>query len=70
MGIMTRRAVLHNPRAGPVGEALAVSTAHPIFMLSEMALSAHPVTVIHIHFQSFFGHQIIAFIFVMAGKTG
>ena len=70
MGVVTSGAVFNHPLAGPIGDALAVGTAHPVLFLSEMALTAHLVAVIHIDFQPFFGHQKIALILFMTGKTG
>ena len=56
MGIVTGSAVFDHPLAGPIGNALTVGTTHPIFFLSEMALTAHLVAVIHVHFHALFGH--------------
>ena len=70
MGVMTGGTVLNDPFAGPVGNALAVGTAHPIFFLSEMALTAELVAVIHVHFHAPFGFQKISFILFMARITG
>jgi hypothetical protein len=70
MRIVTGGAVFNHPLAGPVGNALAMSTTHPIFFLSEMALAAQLVGVIHVHFHALFGHQKIALIFVVTGITG
>jgi hypothetical protein len=67
---MTRRTGLDHPRACPVGDSLAVRTAHPIFFLSEVALTAHLIAVIHICFRSFFGHQKIAVILFVTGIAG
>lgn len=70
MGIVTRRAVPDDALAGPVGDALAVGTAHPVFFLPEMALAAHLVTVIHIDFRTLLGHQKITLILFVTCKTG
>jgi hypothetical protein len=70
MGIVTGGAVFNHPLAGPVGDAFAVSTTHPIFFLSEMALTAHLVAVVHIGFHALFGYQKITLIFVVTGKAG
>ena len=53
---MTKRTIADDPLADPVGDALAVGTAHPIFFLSEVALAAHLIAVIHINFQTGFGY--------------
>jgi hypothetical protein len=53
-----------------VGDAFAMSSSHPIFVLSEMALTAELVAVIHIYFLALFAHQKIALILFMTGKTG
>jgi hypothetical protein len=47
-----------------------MGTSHPIFVLSEMALTAELVAVIHIYFDTIFGHQKIALILFMTGETG
>jgi hypothetical protein len=47
-----------------------MGTSHPIFVLSEMALTAELVAVIHIYFVVLFGHQKIALILFMTGETG
>ena len=70
MGVVTSGAVFNHPLAGPIGDALAVGTTHPIFFLPEMALAAHLVGVIHIHFHALFGYQKITLIFVVTGITG
>ncbi len=70
MGIVTTGAVFNHPLSGPVGDALAVGATHPIFFLSEMALAAHLVAVIHVHFHALFGYQKIALIFFVTGITG
>ena len=70
VGIVTGRTVFDDPFACPVGDAFAVGTAHPIFFLSEMALAAHLVAVIHIHFHAPFGYQKITLILFVTGKTG
>ncbi len=70
MGIVTGGAVLNHPLAGPIGDALAVGTTHPIFFLPEMALTAHLIAVIHVYFHALFGHQKITLIFVVTGITG
>jgi len=70
MGIVTGGAVFNHPLAGPEGDAFAVSAAHPILLLPEMALTAHLVAVIHVHFHALFGHQKITLIFVVTGITG
>jgi hypothetical protein len=67
---VTAGAVFNHPLAGPVGNALAVGTTHPVFFLSEMALPAHLIGVIHVHFDALFGHQKITLIFVVTGITG
>jgi hypothetical protein len=67
---MTGSAVFDNPPARPVGNAFAVSAAHPIFFLSEMALAAHLVAVIHIYFRTLFGHQKISLISFVTCITG
>ena len=67
---MTRRTGPDDPLAGPVGDAFAMGTSHPIFVLSEMALTAELLAVIHIYFDTIFGHQKIALILFMTGKTG
>ena len=66
---MTGGTVCDDPRSGPVRQALAVGTAHPVFFLSEMALPAHLVGVIHIHFDALFGYQKITIFFVVTGIT-
>ena len=70
MGIVAGYTVFDDPLAGPVRNALAVGTAHPVFFLSEMALRAHLVAVIHIHFDTGFGFQRITFLKIMTCKTG
>ena len=55
MGIVTGRTVLNDPFARPVGQALAVGAAGPVFFLSEMALAAQLIAVIHINFDTCFG---------------
>ena len=70
MGIMTTSAVFNHPLAGPVGDAFAVGTTHPVFFLPEVALAAHLVAVIHIDFRTLFGYQKITLIFFMTGITG
>ncbi len=67
---MTGRTGSDDPLASPVGDAFAMGTSHPIFVLSEMALSADLVAVIHIYFDALFGHQKIALILFMTGETG
>jgi hypothetical protein len=47
-----------------------MGTSHPIFVLSEMALTAELVAVIHIYFDTIFGHQKITLILLMTGETG
>jgi hypothetical protein len=47
-----------------------MGTSHPIFALSEMALTAKLVAVIHICFLALFAHQKVTLILFMAGKTG
>ncbi len=56
MGIVTGGAVFNHPLAGPEGDAFAVSAAHPILLLPEMALTAHLVAVVHIDFHALFGY--------------
>ena len=70
MGVVTSGAVFNHPLAGPIGDAFAVGTTHPIFFLSEMALAAQLVRVIHVHFHALFGYQKITLIFVVTGITG
>jgi hypothetical protein len=53
---VTTGAVFNHPPAGPVGDALAVGTTHPVFFLPEVTLAAHLVTVIHIDFRALFGY--------------
>ena len=67
---MTGDTALDDPLAGPVGNALAVGTARPVFFLSEMALAAQLVAVIHIHSDTRLGFQRIALLLVMTRKTG
>jgi hypothetical protein len=69
MGIVTKCTVFDDPFASPVGGSLAVCAAHPIFFLSEMALTAHLVAVIHVQFQSLFSHQEITLISLVTCKT-
>jgi len=45
-------------------------TADPILFLSEMALPAQLVTVIHVHFCTFFSNQNIPVVLVVTRKTG
>ena len=70
MGIVTGRTVFDDPLSGPVGDALAVCPAHPIFFLSEMALAAQLVAVIHVHFHTPFGLKEITRILFMTRETG
>jgi hypothetical protein len=70
VGIVTGGAVFNHPLTGPIGDALAVGTTHPIPFLPEMALSAHLVAVVHIDFHALFGYQKITLIFIVTGKTG
>ena len=70
MGIVTTGAVFNHALAGPVGDALAVGTTHPVYFLSEVTLAAHLVAVIHIDFRALFGYQKIPLIFFVAGITG
>ena len=67
---MTGYAAFNDPIARPVRDTLTVGTAHPVFSLSEMALTAHLVAVIHIDFGALLGDQKIAFFFVVTGITG
>jgi hypothetical protein len=70
MGVVTTSAVFNHSLAGPVRDALAMGTTHPVFFLPEMALAAHLVTVIHIDFRALFGCQKITPIFFVTGKAG
>jgi len=70
MRVMAGGAVFDDPLARPIGDALAVSTSHPILFLPEMALTAHLIAVIHIYFRSLLGYQKITFIFIVACITG
>ena len=47
-----------------------MGTTHPVFALSEMALSAHPEAVIHIDDHTRFGYEEITIILIMTRKTG
>ena len=67
MGVVARHTVFNYPITGPVGNTLAVGTANPVFMLPEMALPAHLVTVIHIDLYFCFGHQEITFVLFVTG---
>ena len=69
MGIVTRRTVFDDPFACPIGDAFTVGAAHPIFFLSEMALTAHLVAVVHVYLHTLFGLQEITLILFVAGKT-
>ena len=66
---MTGCTVFDDPSTRPVSQALAVGSAHPVFFLSEMALAAQLVAVIHVDPGSLFNHEEIALVFFMAGKT-
>lgn len=66
---MAGGAVHYSPLTGPVGYTLAVGTTHPIPFLSEMALTAHLIGVIHFYFCPLLGIQKITFILVMTCKT-
>ena len=70
MGIVTGGAIFNDPPAGPVADAFAVCAANPVFFLSEMALSAQFVAVVHIHFDARFGYQRIPIVLFVTGKTG
>jgi hypothetical protein len=70
MGVMASGAVFNHSLAGPVRDAFAVGTTHPVFFLPEVALTAHLVAVIHIDFRALFGYQKITFIFFVTGITG
>ena len=67
---MAGGAVFDDPPAGPVGDALAVSTSHPILFLPEMALAAHLVTVIHVYFCTGLGYQKITLFLIVTGIAG
>ncbi len=67
---MTGRTVLDDPFTNPVGYSLPVGSTHPIFALSEMALGAHLIAVIHIDFHTRFGYEKITLILIMTRKTG
>jgi hypothetical protein len=67
---VTGRTGSDDPLASPVGDAFAMGTSHPIFVLSEMALTAELVAVIHIYFLVLFGQQKITLILFMTGETG
>jgi hypothetical protein len=47
-----------------------VGTAHPVFFLPEMALGAQLVAMVHVHPDTGFGFQNIAFLFIVTGKAG
>jgi hypothetical protein len=67
---VTRRTGPDDPLAGPVGDAFTMGTSYPIVVLSEMALTAELVAVIHIYFLALFAHQKIALILLVTGETG
>ena len=69
MRIVAAGAVFDHPLAGPVRDALAMGTTHPVFFLSEVALATHLVAMIHIDFRTLFGYQKVALIFFVTGIT-
>jgi len=69
MGIVTGDTVFDHSFAGPVRDAFTVGTTHPIFFLSEMALPAHLIAVVHVDLDPLFGCQKITLILFMTGKT-
>jgi hypothetical protein len=70
MRIVAGCTVFDDPPTRPVGDTFAVGSAGPIFFLSEMALAAHLIAVIHIYFRTLFGYQKIPLIFFVACITG
>ena len=70
MGVVAGRAIFDDPSTRPVGNTLAVCAANPVFFLSEMALSAQFVAVVHIHLDARFGYQRIPVVFFVTGKAG
>ncbi len=58
-----------DPLARPVRDPFAMSTTNPVAFLSEVALAAELVTVVHVHPGSLFNHEKITLIFFMTGKT-
>jgi hypothetical protein len=67
---MTTGAVFNHALSGPIGDAFTMGTPYPVFLLPEVALTAHLIAVIHIDLGALFGDQKISFFFVVTGITG
>ncbi len=67
---MTGRAVFDDALARPVGDPLAVGAPDPVDLLSEVALAAYLVGVIHRRLDALFRFQQVPIALFVACKTG
>ena len=70
MGIVAFSTAPDDPFAIPVGVALAMGTADPIFFLPKVTLSAELIGVVEIDLVTTFQGEEVTFLLVVAGGTG
>ena len=69
MGVVAFSTAPDDPVAIPVGVALAVGTADPIFFLPKMTLSAELVSVVEIDLVTTFQSEEVTFLLMVTGGT-